>query len=129
MQASPAKAEVVERIVISRGACAHRNGANHQPLTDEAAAQLQAPEEASLLGHLETEELLFSLLRALSPEQRAVMELVYYQGLHYGEIAQVINCPENTVKTRVYHARRKLRMLWPELTGGRAPLQSEIDNR
>ncbi len=68
-------------------------------------------------------------MRALSPEQRAVMELVYHHGLHYREIAQVIDCPENTVKTRVFHARRKLRSLWPELTGGRLPGRDEPDSR
>jgi len=72
-------------------------------------------------GEMETQEVMFALMRALSPEQRAVMELVYYHGLHYTEIAQMIDCPENTVKTRVFHARKKLRDLWPDLTGSRAP--------
>lgn len=77
--------------------------------------------EETALRALETEEMLFKALRALTPEQRAVMELVYYHGLHYSEIADIIGCPENTVKTRIFHARRKLRSLWPALTGGRLP--------
>lgn len=67
---------------------------------------------------LETENLLFSALKHLSPEQRAVLELVYYHGLHYSDIATILDCPENTVKTRIFHARRKLRTVWPALTGG-----------
>jgi RNA polymerase sigma-70 factor (ECF subfamily) len=47
-----------------------------------------------------------------------VLELVYYHGLHYSDIATILDCPENTVKTRIFHARRKLRTVWPALTGG-----------
>ncbi|MGH8560100.1 MAG: RNA polymerase sigma factor [Methylococcales bacterium] len=47
-------------------------------------------------------------LDVLSPEQRAVIELTYYQGLHYSEIAELMGCPENTVKTRMHYARKKL---------------------
>ncbi len=87
------------------------------------------PDHNGAFGELETKEVLFALMRRLSPEQRAVLELVYYHGLHYAEIAQVIDCPENTVKTRVFHARRKLREIWPDLTGSRAPEINEIDRR
>lgn len=48
-------------------------------------------------------------LRQLPVEQRAVVELTYYFGYSYREIAEILGCPENTVKTRMYHARRKLR--------------------
>ncbi len=96
---------------------------------DENAGAMPEAEGSPALQKLETEELLFALMGALSPEQRAVMELVYHQGLHYSEIAQVIDCPENTVKTRVFHARRKLRSLWPELTGSRLPGRDEPDSR
>lgn len=49
-------------------------------------------------------------LEALSPEQRAVVELTYYHGCAYSEIAQILECPVDTVKTRMFHARRKLRL-------------------
>ena len=89
----------------------------------------QDPEPDVSIRALETQEVLFALLRALTPEHRAVMELVYYHGLHYTEIARVIDCPENTVKTRVFHARRKLRDAWPGLTGASAPGGSTADGR
>ena len=47
----------------------------------------------------------------LSPEHRAVVQLTFFQGLSYREIGSVLGCPENTVKTRMYHARRRLRKL------------------
>jgi len=98
-------------------------------LDDESSADLARADEDTTVRELETEELLFTMLRALSPEQRAVMELVYFHGLHYGEIAQVIDCPENTVKTRVYHARRKLRNLWPGITGNKLPRINDMHSR
>lgn len=48
-------------------------------------------------------------LNELSPEHRAVVELTYYLGHSYREIAQIVGCPENTVKTRMFHARKRLR--------------------
>ena len=45
----------------------------------------------------------------LPPAQRLAVELVFYLGLSYGEVAAVTDCPVNTVKTRMFHARRKLR--------------------
>ena len=56
-------------------------------------------------------------LERLSPQHRAVVELTYYYGYSYSEIAKIVDCPENTVKTRMFHARRKLRKLAPELAG------------
>jgi RNA polymerase sigma-70 factor (ECF subfamily) len=34
------------------------------------------------------------------------------------EIAQIMQCPVNTVKTRMFHAREKLRRSLPRLAGG-----------
>ncbi len=48
-------------------------------------------------------------LRRLSPKQRAVVELTHYYGFSYEEIATILDCPVNTVKTRMFHAREKLR--------------------
>lgn len=48
-------------------------------------------------------------LDALPPAQRLAVELVFYLGLSYEEVATVTDCPVNTVKTRMFHARRKLR--------------------
>ena len=66
---------------------------------------------------VEQDNLLQVALRSLSPQQRTVLELVYFHGLHYEDIARVVGCPENTVKTRIFHARKRLRALWPQLTG------------
>jgi RNA polymerase sigma-70 factor (ECF subfamily) len=50
-------------------------------------------------------------IETLSPEQRAVVELTYYHEHSYQEIAEITGCPVNTVKTRMFHARRRLAQL------------------
>lgn len=49
-----------------------------------------------------------SALQQLSPEHREVVDLTFYQGFSYQEIAAIIQCPVNTVKTRMFYARKKL---------------------
>jgi RNA polymerase sigma-70 factor (ECF subfamily) len=60
-------------------------------------------------------DLLDEALRHLSAEHRAVVELTYFYGFSYEEIAAIAHCPVNTVKTRMFHARAKLRKLLPAL--------------
>jgi RNA polymerase sigma factor (sigma-70 family) len=52
-------------------------------------------------------------LARLSPEQRMVVELTYFEECCYAEIAAIAECPVNTVKTRMFHARQRLRQLLP----------------
>lgn len=56
-----------------------------------------------------TQTLLKEAINHLSTEHREVVELTFFQGLNYKEIAQIAQCPENTVKTRMFHARKKLK--------------------
>jgi len=57
-------------------------------------------------------------LQQLSAKQRAVVELTHYYGFSYEEIATIVDCPVNTVKTRMFHARQKLRQALPPLGRG-----------
>jgi RNA polymerase sigma-70 factor, ECF subfamily len=45
----------------------------------------------------------------LSNEHRECMHLVFFEGLSLAEVAEVQGCPENTVKTRLFHARQKIK--------------------
>jgi RNA polymerase sigma-70 factor, ECF subfamily len=54
-------------------------------------------------------------LQELSFEQRSVLELCYLMGYSCEEIATIMQCPVNTVKTRMFHAREKLRQALPRL--------------
>jgi RNA polymerase sigma-70 factor (ECF subfamily) len=69
--------------------------------------------------HEDLRDLLDAALDRLSPDHRAVVELTYFHGCSYEEIAAIVDCPVNTVKTRMFHARAKLRKLLPTLGEGR----------
>ena len=45
----------------------------------------------------------------LPPAQRAALALFYIEGLGVAEIAIALDVPPGTVKTRLMHARRKVR--------------------
>jgi RNA polymerase sigma factor (sigma-70 family) len=77
---------------------------------DAAAASAESGPEAQLL-YQELRTRLRRALQSLSPEHRAVIELTYYDGYTYREIAAIVGCPIDTVKTRMFYARRRLRSL------------------
>ena len=56
----------------------------------------------------DTSEVLRKCLAALSPEHREIIDLVYYHEKSVEEAAQVVGIPANTVKTRMFYARKKL---------------------
>jgi len=65
------------------------------------------PEEA--LDHKRVHNLLVEAMAHLSADHRAVVDLTYFHELSYREIAEIVDCPVDTVKTRMFHARRHLR--------------------
>ena len=81
-----------------------------------------SPDQASagpegLLAAQEMRATIVKALGALSPDHRAVIELTYFEGYSCAEIAEIMRCPVSTVKTRMFHARRRLRMLLPDHSG------------
>jgi RNA polymerase sigma-70 factor (ECF subfamily) len=79
-----------------------------------AEATQRLPEELEPEGELQRYELhvrLDEALRSLTPEHRAVIELTYYLGYACREIAQIMDCPVDTVKTRMFYARQRLKTL------------------
>jgi RNA polymerase sigma-70 factor (ECF subfamily) len=61
--------------------------------------------------------LLAAALSELPVEQRLAVELCYELGHSCEEIAKIMGCPVNTVKTRLFHARAKLQKRLPQLSG------------
>jgi RNA polymerase sigma-70 factor, ECF subfamily len=53
-------------------------------------------------------------LNQLSETMRETVLLSVFQGFTYREIADITGAPEGTIKTRMYHAMRKLRVLLEE---------------
>jgi RNA polymerase sigma-70 factor, ECF subfamily len=53
-------------------------------------------------------EILRNCLTRLSPRHREIIDLVYYHEKSVQEAADILGVPGNTVKTRMFHARKKL---------------------
>jgi RNA polymerase sigma-70 factor (ECF subfamily) len=51
----------------------------------------------------------------LTPEHREVIDLTFYHGKSIREISEIAGIPENTVKTRAFHARRQLSLLMEKM--------------
>jgi RNA polymerase sigma-70 factor (ECF subfamily) len=56
-------------------------------------------------------------LERLPVEQRMALELTYTLGHSCEEVAAILDCPVNTVKTRLFRARETLKHVLPALAG------------
>jgi len=99
------------RIVINHClTCAYRRPPGiHLQLDDPNAAtmivehlQVTGTPDSKLL-HSEQEKLVSAALMHLPPEQQAVIELKFFQEMTFEEIAQVLDVPLSTIKSRLYN--------------------------
>ena len=79
--------------------------------TIESTVADQADDPEAALQKKNREELLRAALTRLSPDHRAVIDLVYYHSKSVDEVAQTLDVPAATVKTRMFYARKKLATL------------------
>ena len=84
-----------------------------EELDDEAAEAIEDtsdnPEES--LAKKDKSAVIRKCLEGLSADHREIIDLVYYHEKSVEEVAEIVGIPENTVKTRMFYARKKL----PEL--------------
>lgn len=84
-----------------------RTDCNEELLAETVDARPAADPESAAIIHDEDARLQ-QAIGTLADHHRVVVELTA-MGHSYGEIAEVVGCPENTVKTRMFHARQLLR--------------------
>ncbi len=79
-------------------------------LDDEQAGEIEDTSDTpeTSLQKKSKGEVLRACLQKLSPEHREVMDLVYYHDRSVEEVAGIVGIPEGTVKTRMFHARKRL---------------------
>jgi RNA polymerase sigma-70 factor (ECF subfamily) len=77
------------------------------------------PNSRNVVIEKEMEEEIIRAIETLSPEQQEVIMLNKYQGLSYGEIADILNISSESVKQRAYRAHQQLRTIL-------APLMEEV---
>jgi len=59
-------------------------------------------------------QLLRQYLASLSAEQRQLIELAFFQGMTHSELAEALDLPLGTVKTRLRRGLQRLRAMWKE---------------
>ena len=67
------------------------------------------PSAFELLAQQQRHEGVRHCMDRLSDDHRECIHLVFYEGLSLAEVASLQACPEGTVKTRLFHARQKLK--------------------
>ena len=79
-------------------------------LNEEAANAIEdeSDDPEVVVQKKDTGAVLRKCLMALSAEHREIVDLVYYHEKSVEEVAGIVGIPENTVKTRLFYARRKL---------------------
>ena len=82
-----------------------------EPMEDTFAERRESgePGPEQQLGQTQVRAVLSDALLQLSADHRTVVDLAYFHEMGYREIAEIMDCPVDTIKTRMYHARRNLR--------------------
>jgi RNA polymerase sigma-70 factor (ECF subfamily) len=85
----------------------------NDPLDDEIARRIpDSADGPEVILQKESESaVLRQCLTQLSPAQREIIDLVYYHEKSVAEVAEIIGAPQNTVKTRMFHARKRIAAL------------------
>jgi RNA polymerase sigma-70 factor (ECF subfamily) len=82
----------------------------HDDLEDIAEVTASdAPDGFAALAGKQRREGVQHCMGKLSSNHSECLHLVFYEGLSLAEVAEVQNCPEGTVKTRLFHARQKIK--------------------
>ena len=82
----------------------------HEDIMDyEDILPSDAEDGAAALSRWQQEQIVRVCMNELSAAHRECMQLVYFEGLGLAEVASVQQIPENTVKTRLFHARKNMR--------------------
>jgi RNA polymerase sigma-70 factor (ECF subfamily) len=81
-----------------------------EELDDEAAAAIEdtADDPEVALAKKDKSSVIRKCLSKLSAEHREIVDLVYYHEKSVEEVAAIVGIPENTVKTRMFYARKRL---------------------
>ncbi|MDB5966518.1 MAG: polymerase, sigma-24 subunit, subfamily [Polaromonas sp.] len=81
-----------------------------EAIDDEAEAVADAlPSAYDLIASRQRAGQVALCMEALPDAQRECVHMAFYEDAPLAEIAVLQECPENTVKTRLFHARRKMR--------------------
>jgi RNA polymerase sigma-70 factor (ECF subfamily) len=90
---------------------------SHGP--DSPAPSMTASDPQEACDRQEQSRLLMSALTVLTPKERQAIEIAFFSGLTYAEVAARLDQPVGTVKTRVRSGLAKLRQVLATRLRGR----------
>jgi RNA polymerase sigma-70 factor (ECF subfamily) len=81
-----------------------------EELDEDAAAAIEDPQDNPevTMQNRQKSGILLNCLTQLSPAHREVIDLVYYHQKSIDEVAEITGVPQNTVKTRMFYARKRI---------------------
>ncbi len=88
--------------------CVRREEAKRRTAVRDATRSAVAPDVEEMAMALVTSERVRSALDALPEEQRVAIQLAYFGGRTYREVAQVLGIPEGTAKSRLRLGLRRI---------------------
>jgi RNA polymerase sigma-70 factor (ECF subfamily) len=86
---------------------------NYEELDDAEAAAIPdtADDPEISMQKKDRVAILRDCMSHLSRDHREIIDLVYYHGKSVDEVATIVGVPRNTVKTRMFHARKRMSAL------------------
>ena len=70
--------------------------------------KLDVDSPQDLLNANELRDLIFETLSSLGEETRTALSLREFDGLSYEQIAEIVQCPVGTVRSRIFRARESI---------------------
>ena len=109
------------RIVVNEVRSRRRSGAARCPsfsldAADGPGLRADGPDPSEQASLAERRQIVEEALQSLEFDQRAIIVLRDIEGRDYAEIAEVLGCPQGTVKSKLHRARMALKdVLAPKL--------------
>jgi RNA polymerase sigma-70 factor (ECF subfamily) len=81
-----------------------------EELDEEVAEFIEDPADSpeTTMHNKQRSEILLDCLSQLSAAHREIIDLVYYHEKSIDEVSEIIGVPQNTVKTRMFYARKRI---------------------
>lgn len=86
---------------------ANKRKAERELQRDVEQEDTRDPADAAMHGY--AVERIREAVSRLPAAQKSIVHLAFFYGYSYSEIAKIVDCPVNTVKTRMFYARERLR--------------------
>lgn len=104
---------------IARNLCANAVKASPfvESMLDETHVSLRLSPEDEVEEQIKRDRI-NAMIKEIPLVERQVIEAVYYRGLGIDETAAFLSIPANTVKTRLYRARKRMRAMLLEYENG-----------